>query len=74
MDIGAASSAKAVTLHDTNIVAANRGFYVGVAGDVKFTTIDGDTLTLPFPQGFVPIQVKVLWSTGTTATTLAVVN
>lgn len=38
-------------------------------GPVKVTTIDGSVLTFSnFAGGILPVQVKQLWSTGTSAT------
>lgn len=49
-----------------------RAIHIGGAGDVKVTTVDGDTVTL---KGFSAGQTKVgryarVWATGTTATSL----
>ena len=49
---------------------ANNGcvLYVGVAGNLEVTTIGGSKVTFSnMPVGFVPVQVKKLWQTGTTA-------
>lgn len=45
-----------------------RSFSVQVAGNVKVTRLDGTTDTLPLPAGVCPGAVKLIWSTGTTAT------
>jgi hypothetical protein len=61
----------AVTPHDTNPLASQaRGIYVGVAGDVKITGIDGVACTFTnLAAGIVhPISAYIIWSTGTTAT------
>lgn len=48
---------------------ATGGLYVTGAGDVKFTAIDGtvDTWTVA-AKTFLPIAIKQVWSSGTTAT------
>lgn len=49
---------------------ANNGcvLYVGESGDLKVTTIGGSTVTFrKVPIGFVPVQVKKVWATDTTA-------
>lgn len=63
----------AVTPHDTNELAfVTRGIIVGVAGNVKVTLASGDVVTLPgLAAGVIhPVRAKVIWSTGTTATTI----
>ena len=45
--------------------------YVTVAGDVKFTGVDGTTDTWTVPANYlIPIAMDRVWSTGTTATGL----
>ena len=60
------------TAHDTNPVEhAPTELWVGGAGNVKVTTVDGDTITLtavPAGTRLTDIRVRQLWSTGTTAT------
>lgn len=50
--------------------------YVGVTGNVKLDTIDGDTVTLiGVAAGVVhPILVKKIYATGTTATNIFTCN
>lgn len=52
---------------DLNFVA--RGLYVGAGGDLKVDFANGDTgVTLySMPAGFIPIAVKRVYATGTTA-------
>lgn len=59
-----------LTHHDTNELATYaRSLYVTVGGTVKFTTVDGSVDTWTVPNNFlIPVQVKIVWSTGTTAT------
>ena len=46
--------------------------YVGGAGDLKVDTVGGDAVTfVAVPAGsFIPVQVKRVYSTGTTATSI----
>lgn len=66
-----ADTASAITKSDTapNVFAR---IYVGGTGDVKVVTENGDTVTFSaVPVGTVlPVRVKQVLSTGTTATNL----
>ncbi len=65
--------AVSITPHDTNELAtATRAIYVGVAGDVT-ATLARDSASVLFkamPVGVHPISVKLVKSTGTTATNI----
>lgn len=66
-----ASDAFAVTPNDgADLAQVTRGLWVGVAGDVSVVTRGGTTVTLKgAPSGsLIPIRVKRVRSTGTTAT------
>lgn len=68
-----ADFAAAVTPHDTNALANfARALYVGGTGDVKLTTPGGSTVTFAgVPAGTIlPVRAKVVFSTGTTATSI----
>lgn len=68
-----AEHAFAVTPHDTNAVTHDtRGIYVGVSGNVKVTTIGGEAVTfVGLAAGVIhPIAAHIIWSTGTTATSI----
>lgn len=54
----------------SNLSHACRAIYVGVTGDVKVTTVDGDTVTLVgvAAGSFHPIHVIKVFATGTDAT------
>lgn len=63
----------AVTPDNANdLTIQTRGLYVGGTGDVKVTSITGDVVTfVGVPAGMVlPIRVKRVWATGTTATAI----
>jgi len=71
-----AERAISVTPHDSNELANySRGIYCGVSGDVKVTTVYGDTVTfVGLAAGIVhPIRAKIIFSTGTTATNIVAV-
>ncbi len=66
-----AENAAAVTLSDTVALTNGpcRALYVGVAGDVKVTMRGGGVVTFKaMAVGYHPVQARIVWSTGTTAT------
>lgn len=72
-----ATRGEAVTPHDVNELArVSRALYVGGAGDLKVTMAEGDELTFSaVPAGSVlPLRVKKVFSTGTTATLIVAVD
>lgn len=65
--------AAAITPHDTNVLTnTTRGIYVGVTGNVKVTMIGGETVTFAgLAAGVIhPIAAQIIWSAGTTATSI----
>ena len=60
------------TNSDTEYLATPSVIYVGVAGNVKVTTAQGDDVTFTglLAGQVIPVQVTRVWSTGTTATSL----
>lgn len=64
--------AAAVTPSDTVDLPTPSVIYTGTTGAVKVTTAQGTDVTFTgIPAGFViPVQVRRVWSTGTTATNL----
>lgn len=65
------SSAKAITPSDT-APQTYRAIYVGGAGNVSVVTSGGDTATFTAPPvgSIIPVEVKQVLATGTTATLL----
>lgn len=62
-----------ISPHDTNEVShITRAIHIGVGGDVKVTTVDGDTFVLKncVSGDRYPVMARIIWSTGTTATNL----
>ena len=51
-----------------DITVPGAEIFVKVAGDLKITTVGGDTVTLAVPVGHLPVAVSRVFSTGTTAT------
>lgn len=49
-----------------------RALYIGGTGAVKVTTVGGDDLTFTAVQAgsLLPVAVRRVWATGTTATTI----
>lgn len=64
--------AEAITTSDTVDLASPSVVYVGGGGDVKVTTANGDVVTFTglVAGGVIPVRVKRVWATGTTATNL----
>lgn len=62
-----------ITPHDSNeLTTPTRGIYVGVTGDLKVRLFpSGTTLTfVAAPVGYHPIRADLVYSTGTTATSI----
>ena len=58
-----------VTPNDNGNLSAYGTLYIETAGDIKVTTIDGNTVTVAVTNFvFFPIAVKKVFATGTTAT------
>lgn len=68
-----ATHAAAVTPNDSaDLGTVSRSLYVGVTGDVKVTTRDGDTeVFVAVPAGsWMPVAAKKVFATGTTASAI----
>ena len=68
-----AENAAAVTPHDSNdLTNVARALYIGGTGNVKVDTAAGDTVIFyAAPVGaIIPVRVKRVYSTGTTATNI----
>ena len=65
--------AAAVTPNDSaDLTNTSRALYIGGAGNVQVTTAGGDTVTFTgLAAGTIlPVRVRRIWSTSTTATTI----
>lgn len=68
-----AEHAASVTPHDsTELTNYTTALYVGGEGDLKVTTVNDEAVTFSdVPVGtIIPVRVKLVWSTGTTATNI----
>lgn len=65
-----AYDAAAVTPNDSTDIRPTRGLYIGGAGNIKVDMALGSTVTFVglLAGSFIPIQVKRVYSTDTTAT------
>jgi hypothetical protein len=62
-----AQRATAVTLSDSTTIQNTRALFIGGAGNVKVSMVEGGDVTFTVPAGtLLPIQVVKVWSTGTT--------
>ena len=67
-----AGSAVAITTANSDLAHPVRSLYVGGAGNVRVTTVNGQDVTFVGVQAgtILPISVKRVWSTSTTATSI----
>ena len=68
-----ARNVASVTPNDSvDLTKSSRALYVGVAGDIKITTVQGDTVTFVgvLSGTILPIRVQRVFATGTTATSI----
>jgi hypothetical protein len=67
------TGAFAITTDDTtNLATPAKELYIGVSGDVKVTMINNDSAIVfkSVPVGILPVYVKKVYKTGTTATNI----
>jgi hypothetical protein len=63
-----ATHAALVTGDDSNDLAfVTRAICVATAGNIKITTLGGETLVMPFPAGTTAIRVTRIWLTSLSA-------
>lgn len=47
---------------------ASRALYITTGGTIRYTTVGGNTVTRTVPDNFIlPLRVKRVWATGTSA-------
>lgn len=65
----------ALTPNDSTVITPTRGLYVGVSGDVKVDSIDGNAVTFTsLAAGIIhPISCTKVYATGTDATNIVAV-
>lgn len=69
LDSPAAHAASVTPNDSTDLAASSRALYIGTSGDVKVTTVGGNDVTFAnVPVGVLPIRVKRVHATGTSAT------
>ena len=70
-----ARNAAPVTPDDSSdLPVAARSLYVGAPGDVRVTTVGGDTVTFTgVPAGILPVRAARVHATGTTASGIVAV-
>lgn len=70
-DDSPAYSAVAITPSDATVIPKTRGIWVGVTGNIAVRMANGESVTFAnVPVGLLPIQVDMVKSTSTTATTM----
>lgn len=70
-DPASAYHAVAITPSDATIIPATRGLYVGVTGNIAVRMASGASVTFSnVPVGILAVQVDMVKSTSTTATTM----
>lgn len=68
LDSPAVSAVEITPADGADLAWTSRALYVGGQGDVKVTTCGGDTVTFVGLVGLLPVRVKRVFATGTTAT------
>ena len=65
-----AASAVAITKADSDLAHPVRSLYIGGAGNIRVTTVNGQDVTFTgvLAGTILPVSVKRVWSTNTTAT------
>jgi hypothetical protein len=70
-----AHSAVAVVPSDVTVIPTTRSLYIGTTGNLTVRMADGMTaLFTTVPVGIFPIQVDMVFSTGTTAATIVALS
>lgn len=55
---------------DSDLSRVSRALWIGVAGNVKLTTLGGDTVVFVGAQGWMPLRVSRIHSDETTASAI----
>lgn len=64
----ASNAAAVMPSDDQDLTISARSLYIGNPGDLKVTTVRGDTVTFAgVPAGILPVRVARVHATGTTA-------
>jgi hypothetical protein len=71
-DVPALHAAVVTPSNTVDLTYVSRALVIGTAGDVKVTTLGGETVTLPaVPAGILPLRVTRVFATGTTAASIS---
>lgn len=74
LDSPARNAAPVTPDDDSDLPVAARSLYVGAAGDVRVTTVGGDTVTFAgVTAGILPVRAARVHATGTTASAIIAV-
>lgn len=67
-----AASAISITKADSDLAHPVRSLYIGGAGNIRVTTVNGHDVTFVgvLAGTILPVSVKRVWSTNTTATSI----
>lgn len=67
-----AGSATEITPADSDLTNEMRSLYIGSGGNLKVTTVNGHAVTFANVAAgtIIPVSVKRVWSTGTTASSI----
>lgn len=70
LDSPAGNAVEVTTSDSTDLTTSTRAIYIGGTGDIKVTTVNGDTVTFKaVPVGSIlPVRARRIFATGTTAT------
>lgn len=66
--LGVATGGASITPVDSDLSTPVRAIWVGTQGNLRVTTVSGDDFVLPNAVGLIPIAVRRVWATNTTAT------
>lgn len=66
--LGVATGGAALTPADSDLSTPVRAIWVGTQGNLRVTTVNGDDFVLPNAVGLIPLAVRRVWATNTTAT------
>lgn len=65
---GLANAAEITASDSADLAVPTAALYVGYPGDLRVTTANGQTVTLPeLVPGWYPISARRIWASGTTA-------
>lgn len=69
----AKNAAEVVPNNSVDLTTYSRGLIIGVAGTIKVDTVGGNTVTITAVAGILPIRVKRVYATGTSASNIVAI-